>query len=205
MPPAPERAFASDNAAGAHPAVLEAARRGQRRPRPGLRRRPLDRARPRRASATCSARRHGAPGVERHRRQRDGAGLAARARRGGRLHRVGAHQRRRDRRARAGPGAKLIAVAVRPTASCDPEQHRGARPPARRHAPRPAAASCRSPRRPSWARVYTADEIGRARATPPIGIGMRVHMDGARIANATAALGGTSPRCARSPSTPAST
>ena len=53
--------------------------------------------------------------------------------------------------------------------------------------------------------VYTASEVA-ALAEQAHEIGMRVHMDGARIANATAALGSSvSRRCDRSPSTPAST
>ena len=53
--------------------------------------------------------------------------------------------------------------------------------------------------------VYTPDEVA-ALCDAAHAMGMRVHMDGARIANATAALGGdVAGRCGRSPSTPAST
>ena len=76
-------------------------RRGQRRARAGLRRRRLDGRAWTSACARCSATPPGVPRLQRHRRQRHRAGDAAAPVRGGHLPRVGAHQRRRVRGARA--------------------------------------------------------------------------------------------------------
>ena len=94
------------------------------------------------------------------------------------------------RRARpsASLGAKLIDLPA-PDAKLVPEQLAELAHLQRRAAPRPAGRGVDHPERPSSARSTPPTRSPRS-ATPRTGMGMLVHMDGARIANATAALGG---------------
>ena len=84
-------------------------------------------------------------------------------------------------------GAKLIDLPA-DEASCGPTQSTGW-PTFWATRIMPSRASCRSPRAPSSARLYTADEVAAALRRAHR-LGMTVHIDGARIANAAAALGG---------------
>ena len=119
------------------------------------------------------------------------------------VQRVGAHRGRRDRCAERILGAKLdrspgAGRQARSRISSLALAHLEAT------CTTPSRASCRSPRAPSSARCTPPTRSPRC-ATTAHRLGMLVHMDGARIANATAALGGTLDGCGRSPSTPGST
>ena len=84
--------------------------------------------------------------------------------------------------------------AASPSAAADaklrPEQIERAGPALRATCTTPNQVSSRSPRAPSSARSTPPTRLPRC-ATRRTGLGMVVHMDGARLANATAALGGT--------------
>ena len=183
------RGFASDNYAGATP------RSSPRSPRRTVATRPpTARTCTPCASSTSSrgtsATATGVPGVQRHRRER--AALQSLLPRWGAVICSGdrAHPHRRERRPRA-DGRPQAADSRRPTANSRPSSS-----PAglglRRRAPR--AAGRRVDHADHRARhVYTADEI-RAMADQAHELGLRLHLDGARISNAAAALGGAAAR-----------
>ena len=182
------RGFASDNYAGVHPEVLAAHRRRERRPPDLLRRGRLHRA-------TCSEvvrehfgdRRRGLPGVQRHRRQRRRAhqpccraGAPSSRRRTAHIHtdEGGAPEKM--------AGLKLFTVPT-PDGKLTPEliateawgwgdEHRA----------QPLAVSITQTT--ELGTLYTPDEV-RAIADYAHAHGMALHMDGARIWNAAAALG----------------
>ena len=182
--PPPARSFASDNSAGVHPSVMAALVGGQRRPRPRLRRRPLDRRRPWPASATCSAcRLRGAARVGRHRRQRRGAGHDARPAQAV-VCTEGAHINVDEtRRARAHHSAPSSSTCPTEDGKLAPRAGGGPRARARRRAPRPARRRVDHPVDRAAARSTRPTRSPRC-ADVAHRHGMTVHIDGARIANA---------------------
>ena len=93
--------------------------------------------------------------------------VAARAGRRRRVHGLGAHRGRRDRRARAHPRRQADRPRrARRQADAGPARRR--RPTSSAARTTPSRRSCRSPRAPSSARVYTVDEIAAVvRRRPP--------------------------------------
>ena len=84
-------------------------------------------------------------------------------------------------------GVKLLTVAA-PRRQAQPRRRRGSGTRAGATSTRRSPRSSRSPSRPSWARSTASTRCGRS-PTPRTRAGMRVHVDGARLANAAAALG----------------
>ena len=167
------------------------ARRGQRRPRTGLRQRPSGRRKPPLASATCSA-----PTVEAF-LVWNGTGanvmaLASMVQPADSIvcTELGAHRRRRDRCAGADHSARSCSTSPAPTAKLVPEQleHLAHLQGVQHHAQPGRRVSITQST--ELGTVYTADEMA-ALCDTAHRMGMLVHLDGARIANATAALGGT--------------
>ena len=190
LPPPPASSFASDNAAGVSPEVMDALVAANDRPGPGLRRRPLDRRPPSR-TLRDAVRRAGRG------RARAGAapaptwsGLATvlQALAVGHLHRHRPHRGRRVRRARPGSPGRRSRRCPTSTASSRPRR-------SSRSSTGWAPSTTPSPRVLSISQVtemgtvYTADEIA-ALCDLAHAHDMLVHVDGARIANAVAATGG---------------
>ncbi len=189
MPPAPQRAFASDNAAGAHPAVIDAIVAANVGHAVAYGTRSLDGARCRVDSATCSGRRprrswcgtEPAPTSWRWPRwcapptsccAREWAHIA--------VDETGAPER--------ALGAKIL-TAPAPEAKLHPDQIDAlARYQGDMHHAQPGVVSITQST--ELGTVYTPDEVA-AICDSAHRLGMVVHMDGARLANATAALGGT--------------
>ena len=203
--PASPDSFASDNAAGAHPAVLDAIARANDGhalaygddPWTARVRRRVPRA-VRRTSRRCSRSTAPAPTCWRWRR------CSARPTPSCARDWV-AHRGRRDRRARAHPRRQADRPADAPTASCMPEQLDDAGPPASATRTTPSPAWCRSPRAPSSARCTPPDEVA-AICDRAHRLGMTVHMDGAAHRQRhRRARRRRRQRCGRSRSTPAST
>ena len=179
--------FASDNTSGVHPDVMAALAAANTGHAIAYGDDAWTHGRARR-SATCSATSTCCSSGAAPARNVVGAAVAARAVPGGDLPRVGPHPRRRVRRARAVHRLQ----ADRPC--------RRRRQAAARAGPRPAAPARRRAPRPAARRVDHPVDRDRARSTRPTRSrpsprsrtrhGMLVHMDGARIANAAAALGG---------------
>ncbi len=105
-----------------------------------------------------------------------------------RLHRLVAHRRGRDRRPRTGARyeADRAPLTRREDHARDARERRRT---SKASSITSSPASCRSPSPPSWARCTPPAEIAAVCDTAHR-MGMLVHLDGARIANATAALGG---------------
>ena len=205
--PRPDRSFASDNAAGAHPAVLEAVAAANdghalaygddrwTRECESLFRELFGRGEtlPRRSTAparTCSVARPAAPGRRRGVRRRC------------------PHRRRRDRRGRAHPRRQADPVG-------DPAHRAGGRQAASRSSSTSSAGCsaasttpsrrwCRSPRAPSSAPCTRPTRWPRS-ATPPTPGDARAHGRRPHRQRHRRARGEPSGRCGRSPSTPGST
>ena len=181
------RSFASDNASGVHPAVMDALvaanvdhalaygddawteRATQPLPR-----------RVRRAG-------RGLLRVGRHRRERGVAAVAGAAVECGGLHRERAHRGRRVRRARAVHRLASCSRSRRSTASSRPPTSRRRRSGAgdEHHAQATVVSVTQST---ECGTLYSAAELTAICETAH-GFGMRVHLDGARLGNAVAALG----------------
>ena len=181
------RGFASDNYAGVHPEVLEALAEANGGHQIAYGEDVYTRA----PAARCSPqplrrRRPGVPGVQRHRRERAVAAVDAAALGCGGLRRDRAHQHGRERRPGAGRRAQ-VADGDR----AGRQAHAGADRPAGlglgRRAPRPAAGRVDHPVHRARHPLHRRTRSGRSpiMRTPA---GMRLHVDGSRIANAAAAL-----------------
>ena len=160
---------------------------GQRRPRPRLRDDRWTAAAVGALPRPVRRRLRGAAGVGRHRRQRRWRWPRCSDRRRPWSAPRAPHQRRRDRRARADPRRQADRRARRRTASSGPSRWRPS-PTRSASSTTPSRASSRSPSRPSSARSTRPTRSARL-ADVAHRHGMTVHMDGARIANAAAALG----------------
>jgi threonine aldolase len=188
MPPAPQHAFASDNAAGAHPVVMDAIVAANHGHALAYGDDPWTSEALARFRDLFRPVVGGVPRVERHRRQRDGTGhdgatadcvvcsdwahIA--------VDETGAPER--------ALGAKLLTLPstdakLRPEQLTELAHLQGVQ-----HHAQPGVVSITQST--ELGALYTAEEIAALCATAHR-MGMIVHLDGARIANATAALGGS--------------
>ena len=137
LPPPPARSFASDNAAGAHPAVLEAVA-GPTTATPSPTATTAGHGAARAAFRDLFGDVDDAADVQRHRRQRPRPGYACSARPRPWCAPMGPHRHRRDGRARAHPRRQADRPARRRTASCAPSSSTSSAHLHRRRPPRPA-------------------------------------------------------------------